>query len=170
MPIIKTVGIVALSIVLGCTSDGGRRKSFPLKNKPAPDFELTALDGGRVRLSELRGKPVVLAFFGCGCPPCRIEAPHLSELQQKYAKEGLVVLSINQWDESKEEVAKFVADKKLKHRVLLNGGSVGADLYHIEGVPTCFWIDRSGVVVDALMDFEGPGVLDKKTKETLARR
>lgn len=169
MPIIKSIGIITISIILGCSSDGSRRSS-PLKNKPAPDFELTALDGTRVRLSELRGKPVVLAFFGCGCPPCRVEAPHLSELQQKYAKEGLIVLSINQWDESREEVAKFVAEKKLTHRVLLNGGSVGAELYRIEGVPTCFWVDRSGMVVDSLLDFEGPGVLDQKTKATLARK
>jgi len=77
MPLIKTIGIITLSIVLGCSSDGSRRPASPLKNKPAPDFELSALDGGRVRLSELRGKPVLLAFFGCGCPPCQIGRAHV---------------------------------------------------------------------------------------------
>ncbi len=161
---------VVVGLLAGCSSDGSRHQMFALKNKPAPDFELAALDGGRVRLSEFRGKPVLLAFFGCGCPPCRAEAPHLSALQEKHAADGLVVLAVNQWDESKEEVTKFVAQRKLQQRVLLNGGAVGTDLYHVEGVPTCFWIDRSGVVIDSLVDFDGPGPLERKTKELIARR
>jgi cytochrome oxidase Cu insertion factor (SCO1/SenC/PrrC family) len=50
----------------GCADAAGRRFASQLKNKPAPEFELTALDGGKVRLSDYRGKPVVLAFFAFG--------------------------------------------------------------------------------------------------------
>lgn len=59
------IGLGGLIIIAfaGCIAPAGRAFDFPLKNKPAPDFELTALDGSKVKLSDYRGKPVVLAFF-----------------------------------------------------------------------------------------------------------
>ncbi len=60
-------GLMVLLIGLpGCVAMREHRMMSRFKNKPAPDFELAALDGGKVRLSSFRGKPVVLAFFGYG--------------------------------------------------------------------------------------------------------
>ena len=59
-------GIAAIAMLAGCSAKNGRQQVSKLENKPAPDFELTALDGGRVKLSELRGKPILLAFFAYG--------------------------------------------------------------------------------------------------------
>lgn len=58
--------LLTLSTSIGCASMAERQFIDRVKNKPAPDFELAALDGGKVRLSELRGKPVVLAFWAFG--------------------------------------------------------------------------------------------------------
>ena len=58
--------LFAMGMLAGCSTKGGRQQVSKLENKLAPDFELTALDGGRVKLSELRGKPVLLAFFAYG--------------------------------------------------------------------------------------------------------
>ncbi len=55
--------VVAVLALAGCADAAGRRFASDPKNKPAPDFELTALDGAKVRLSEFRGKPVIVAFF-----------------------------------------------------------------------------------------------------------
>jgi|CXWL01.1.fsa_nt_gi cytochrome oxidase Cu insertion factor (SCO1/SenC/PrrC family) len=60
------LNIIAIGMLAGCSSKSGHQRVSKLENKPAPDFELTALDGGRVKLSELRGKPVLLAFFAYG--------------------------------------------------------------------------------------------------------
>ena len=60
------LNITALCMLTGCSTKSGHQRVSNLENKPAPDFELTALDGGRVKLSELRGKPVLLAFFAYG--------------------------------------------------------------------------------------------------------
>jgi|CXWL01.1.fsa_nt_gi hypothetical protein len=89
-------------------------------------------------------------------------------MAQKYAKDGLIVLAVNHWDEDKETLTKYVAENKLQQRVLLNGSSVGRELYEVSGIPICFWINRSGVIVDSHVDFEGPEVLDQKTKKLIA--
>jgi len=73
------------------------------------------------------------------------------------------VLAVNAWDEPKKKVAQFVADKKLEHRVLLSGRKVSRE-YGVQGVPTTFWIDRKGVIVDAELGFHGAASLEKKTK------
>jgi len=56
----------AATILTGCAAKNGGQHAPRLLNKPAPDFELSALDGGRVKLADLRGKPVLLAFFAHG--------------------------------------------------------------------------------------------------------
>ena len=78
------------------------------------------------------------------------------------------MLAVNHWDEEKETLVKFVADNKLQQRILMNGSSVGKVLYEIPGVPSSFWINREGVIVDSHIDFDGPEVLDQKTRKLLA--
>ena len=144
-----------------------RRFRAKLKDKPAAEFELTALDGETVRLSALRGRPVVLAFWACGCPPCREEVPHLSRLARQYASEGLVVLAIDTWDESIWKVRRFAEEQKLEQRILLKGSAV-ADLYGVSSIPAVVWIDRNGTIIDANLGYHGGGSLERKTKRLLA--
>lgn len=65
-----------------------------------------------------------------------------------FGKDGLVVLGVNVWDEEKSDIAAFVKEKKLKHRILLNGRSMAKTTYRIGGLPIVLFIDRKGVVVD----------------------
>jgi hypothetical protein len=79
----------------------------------------------------------------------------------------LVVLCVNAWDEPKRTVQKFVEKKKLMQRMLLDGGGIAND-YAITSVPTVFWIDSKGRVVDTEIGFGGPGILESKTKRLLS--
>ncbi len=81
----------------------------------------------------------------------------------------MTVLAINAWDEDESVVRQFASEGKLKHRILLDGGSVARDLYGIEGLPITLWIDRNGVVVEAERDVKGFGSLDRKTRQLLER-
>ena len=131
--------------------------------KEAPAFSLPDLDGLPVRLQDFRGKPVMVCFWAVGCPPCREEAKHLSRLSQRYRKDGLVVLGVNAWDESRSTVKEFVTKEKLTHRMLLDGGKVFSR-YEGEGVPMVVWIDRAGNIADVEVGFSGPAPLDRKTR------
>ena len=154
-----TVGLLLLAAA-GCVSAEHDRFTREWRAKPAPDFELKALDGDVVQLSDYRGQPVLLAFWGHGCLSCHAEAPHLSQLAEEHAKEGLGVLAVNAWNDDPAIVKRFVKRGKLKQRVLLEGEAV-AQAYGALSVPMTLWIDRSGVVVDAESGFDAASLAAK---------
>src|SRR5438270_11907810 len=78
-----------------------------LRGKDAPDFELQALDGKKVKLSELRGKAVVVNFWATWCDPCKLEMPWLVDLQTKYADKVLVILGLSVDEGSSDKIARF---------------------------------------------------------------
>lgn len=94
----------------------------------------------------------------------------MSALAEKYAKDGLVVLAVNAWDEPKNKIADFVKKNALKQKVLLNGGGVFRKTYKLKAIPTVFWIDAQGIIVDTDADFNGPGPLERKTARLVERR
>lgn len=114
----------------------------------APDFELTDINGEKVKLSQFRGKPVFLSFWAYNCPPCRKQASNVSRLAEKYKEAGLVVLAINHWNESKAMIERFAKQEKLTHRLLMNGAVVGRRHYKISYIPVYIWIDEEGYIVE----------------------
>lgn len=161
--------LVAPTLVLaGCMMFGKGNAVSGTVGKAAPDFELTTPDGKPVRLADLHGRPVVVAFFAYGCPPCRAEAPHLSQLAETYSSDGLTVLGVNAWDEPPARVAQFATDAKLKHTLLVNGSGV-AEKYQVQAVPVVFWIDGEGMIVDVEEGAAGLTTLDRKTRRLLKK-
>jgi peroxiredoxin len=114
------------------------------------DFTLNDLNGKTYKLSDLRGKVVLLNFWATWCPPCRREMPDLDKLNARFGKSGLVVLSIS--DEDKAKVAPFIASSGYRPVVLLDPGDVVEKQFHIEGIPKTFLFDRSGKLVGATID------------------
>ena len=130
-------------------------------NRPAPDFTLELSDGRVVRLSDFRGRPVVVNFWASWCPPCRAEAPALEETHQRYADRGVVVLGINLWD-SAEAAAEF---RKVYGQTYPSGqdpnGTIAIE-YGVSGIPETYFITPDGTVA---AKFIGP--LPLATMETL---
>lgn len=120
---------------------------------PAPDFTLRDAAGQTVRLSDLRGKVVLLGFSASWCPPCRAEAPRLEALYRKYRDQGLVVLSLN--SEKNHEAAIDFARKSFTFPLLLDAGELYTR-YGVHGVPCTFLIDRSGKVISRQSGYQ-PG-------------
>ncbi|RJP42458.1 MAG: TlpA family protein disulfide reductase [Phycisphaerales bacterium] len=161
----RPVVLVVLATSCMVAAGGCSRKSKPSR-RPAPDFALQALDGSTVRLSDLRGKCILLSFWGTRCPPCYQEAPHLSSLGQKYGDRDLVVLAVNVQDDTKEEVARFVENGRLTHTILLEG-TQAAIAYGVYGLPATYWIDRDGMIIDNVVGFPGERVMEEKTAELI---
>jgi peroxiredoxin len=114
------------------------------------DFTLQDLKGKPVKLSDLRGKVVLVNFWATWCPPCRKEMPALDALYARFQPQGLVVLSIS--DEDLAKVAPFIAKAGYRPTVLLDPGSTVHQQFHVEGIPKSFVFDRDGKLVAQTID------------------
>src|SRR5678810_1302634 len=85
----------------------------------APQLELKDLNGRTVRLSDYRGKVVLINFWATWCPPCRAEMPDLVRLQRQHGKEGLQIIGITYPPESREQVRRFARSLKVNYPIIL---------------------------------------------------
>lgn len=121
------------------------RDSSPEKERAAPDFLLEMLGGGTLRLSDLQGKAVLVNFWATWCQPCRGELPHLVAAYDRYRQEGLEIVAVN-LQEDEDTIAGFVEEFGLQFPVVIDRSGDVADEYRVIGIPTSYFIDRSGVV------------------------
>lgn len=112
--------------------------------EPAPDFELQALTGEMVSLSDFNGKPVLINFWATWCPPCVQEMPLLQEISDDYAGE-LVVLPVNGGD-SMEQIRAFAEAYEYNLMFLADPENALSLEYSVRGFPTSFFIDVDGLV------------------------
>lgn len=116
-----------------------------IKKIMAPDFELKNLDGTIVKLSDLRGKNVIINFWATWCGYCVEEMPDLQKLQDTY-KDDLIVLTVNV-GESKEVVEKFMKDNNLELQVVLDEKSNVANMYGVRSFPTSLAVSNDGEAI-----------------------
>ena len=140
------------------------RPNRPPGSTLAPDFTLATTTGELVSMSDLRGKVILLNFWGTWCGPCRMELPDFVKLYDKYNKDGLEIVGITiRRGESIKDVAKFQEQWGLNYLLLndINGNEVSevtmaysqAIGQMINGIPTTLVIDREGFIVNG---FVGP--------------
>ncbi|NOZ03571.1 MAG: TlpA family protein disulfide reductase [FCB group bacterium] len=123
----------------------------------APDFTLATVEGDWVTLKSLRGKVVLLNFWGTWCPPCRKEIPDFVKLYDKYNEDGLEIVGITLTSGSPSDIKKFMEEYNMNYIVLTDikgnetqmvtqsyGKATGRP---INGIPTTFIIDREGYIV-----------------------
>ena len=114
---------------------------------PAPDFELTDLDGNAVRLSDYRGKAVLVNFWATWCGPCKAEMPLLQDRYTTLRNSGLVILAVN-IGEDEALIRPYVEDLGLDFAIVLDPELAVNDEYRVLGYPTTITVDREGNVVD----------------------
>ncbi len=114
-------------------------------NKPAKDFHLQAIDGHTYKLSDLRGKVVMINFWATWCGPCAKEMPHLVKMYEKYKQGGFEILAISvDSKQDRYKVPLFAEKHSLTFPVLYDEGV--SELYSVVGYPTNIFIDRQGNV------------------------
>jgi cytochrome c biogenesis protein CcmG/thiol:disulfide interchange protein DsbE len=147
------------------------RKHGPLKlvgnvqGLPAPDFQLPSLDGAKVKLSDFRGKAVLLNFWATWCPPCKVEMPWFADLQKEYGKDGLVILGVAMDDSEPDKIAQFASEMGVNYPILLGTDQVSDDYGNVQYLPTSFYISRDGTIVDKMT-----GLLDRKDIEEAVKK
>src|SRR3984893_926007 len=164
--------VVALMLYVGLhMARRSGRLSTPriTRSTVAPDFSLESLEGKTMRLSDFRGKAVLLNFWATWCGPCKIEMPWLVDLQKKYGPEGLQIVGVAMDDTSDKEIADF-AHKMGVNYVVLKGTEKVGDLYGgVDRLPLTYYIDRSGKVVDETVGLAGESVIEDAIKKALSQ-
>ena len=145
----------------------GSESAGVAKHGPAPDFTLETLDGKTMKLSDLRGKAVLLNFWATWCGPCKIETPWLVELQNQYGSQGLQVIGVAMDDSGKDEIAKFAKEMGMNYPVLLGKEAVGDAYGGIPYLPESFFIGRDGKIVDKIMGIDSRSVIENGIKKAL---
>lgn len=112
----------------------------------APDFALKDINGHSFKLSNQRGKPVLIFFGTTWCPSCRNELPLYKKVYEIYAKRGLEVTYINIM-EPRGKVARFAQSNALPFKILLDEDGSVATGYNVIGVPTLVLIDKGGKII-----------------------
>ena len=123
-----------------------------LSLEKAKDFSLKGIDGKEYKLSNFKGKVVVLDFWATWCPSCRESLLFFEDLHKKYKDNGLVVVGISV-DISEGAVKKFVESKGLTYLILLDKENLVSDLYNVFSIPTTLIIDQKGNIVARKVGF-----------------
>lgn len=145
---IQSVILAGLAVVAVFTLAGGLLFSEdpPKVGSAAPDFVLPGLEGGEFRLSDYRGRPVLINFWGTYCPPCVAEMPLIQQYHDLYKDQGLVVLGINENDPVVTARA-FVRQLDLSFPILMDRDKV-RKAYGVTAYPATFFINGDGIVVE----------------------
>ena len=167
---IQILLIFIILFILGCENSTAQQKNrqfknFKVKSKnnvksnnliEAPDFILADLKGNKIKLSDLRGKVVMLNFWGTWCGPCRKEIPDFVKLMDKYQKDGLEILGVTLTSGSPENIKTFSDKWGINYTLLtdIKGNETQsvtavygkATNEPIRGIPTTFIIDRKGMI------------------------
>ncbi len=150
------VVVVAITVLLIAGKRASKGNGVQLAagravGQAAPDFELKVLGGNgkTMKLSDLKGKAVLIDFWATYCEPCKIEMPWIADLQKKYGPEGFQVVGIDIGDAASEkQINDFAHKMGVNYPILIGTDEVG-DRYFggVNGLPQNFFIDRSGKIV-----------------------
>ena len=126
------------------------QRSIPGAGTPAVAFELKSVDGNSLGLGSFRDKPLMMNFFASWCDPCREEMPLINELAGKAGKDGYAVLGIAVED-TRAAIMQYAQEAKLIFPIALDLNSTVKRAYRIFGPPATFFIDRHGIIRDAVI-------------------
>jgi len=157
--VLGILGLLGYALLTGAGQPGrpsgvvinNKVATLALLDRPAPDFSLTLFDTGEIdadetlRLSDLRGKVVVLNFWASWCPPCRQEAPTFERVWEAYRDRGVVFVGANIWD-TDEDALRFLQEFGITYPTGPDPNGEIAIEYGLTGIPETYFITRDGMI------------------------
>jgi thiol-disulfide isomerase/thioredoxin len=150
-------------------NDSGAVQSS-LRGKPAPAFTLVDLAGKKVSLSDFKGHPLLINFWGTYCAPCKLEMPWIEEFSKKYAPDGFQVVGVTYDSEvGNATITKNTKSLGVTYPILLSDPTVEKTyLSDSEVLPMSFYVDKAGKVVEVTAGAGSKNQLEAMVKETIA--
>src|SRR5215475_11494413 len=153
---------VACAAFTGCSGTSVRAAVTAEKDrKVAPDFELKDATGNNVKLSDYKGKVVLLNFWATWCGPCKIEIPWFIDFQQQFKDRDFAILGVSLDDDGWKSVKPYVEQKKINYRVMIGTEELSTLYGGVDSLPTTFLIDRKGRIAQMHM-----GLVSKSEYQT----
>jgi thiol-disulfide isomerase/thioredoxin len=175
----RIVGLLVLTvaIMLAAGQYIQKRQNAPAtrvtadaKDQAAPEFDLATFDGKRVKLSELKGKAVLLNFWATWCQPCKVEMPWFADLQTKYGNDGFVVVGVMMDRADDKQVKELLDERGVNYTIALSDETIGDAYGGIEFLPTTFYIGRDGKIVDRHFGLTSYNKIEDHVKKSLATK
>jgi peroxiredoxin len=149
---LSIAGLLVLWFLHGNRSYDGSGQQAPIEiGRPAPDFRFPGLDEKMVRLSDYRGKVVLVNIWATWCPSCVDEMPSMEKLYQKLQGEDFEILAVSIDSMGEMVVAPFMKKYKLTFPALIDSGGTIRMSYGTTGVPESFIIDKNGMLVKKII-------------------
>lgn len=160
----RTVAVV----LLGVLTMGISGLAYTPEDKPvASDFILTTIEGDTIRLSDYRGKVVILDIWDTWCPPCRKGIPEFIEMFDEYRKKGLMILGLALGQRGIDKVRSFIQEYKMTYPVAVLNQEILNAYGPISGIPTAFLIDKEGRIVKKYVGYRPKNVFEGDFKPLL---
>lgn len=145
---ISTAIVACLTLILWIPCSIAAGQSLTPLNPPiaAPEFNLVDMNGKQHKLSDYRGKPVIVNFWATWCPPCREELPAMNRAWGEIKNQGIEMLAVNV-GEDEDTIFSFMGDYPIDFTVLLDESGDIINEWPVKGVPTTFVVDPEGKLV-----------------------
>src|SRR5579884_1993663 len=124
------------------------------EHKLAPDFTLKDVNNVKVKLSDYKGKVVLLDFWATWCGPCKIEIPWFMEFENQFKDRCFAVLGVSMDEGGWNDVRPYIEERKINYRILLGNDEVGQAYGGVDSLPTTLLIDRSGRIAQIHVGLE----------------
>lgn len=137
--------------------------------KTVPDFVLTDQDGRTLRLSDYRGRVVLLDFWATWCHGCKTEIPWYMEFESKYKQRGLAVIGVSMDLDGWKSVKPFLAGKRMNYEVVIGSDELGQK-FGLNNMPLTLLIDRNGKIADSHAGVVDKAAWEQEIQELLAEK